>query len=96
VTARFICYYLFTPEGTEKIIAASPGSADRNRTLGLKKLAALEVPVPPIEKQRWFDALQAKVRALRRTHVETVADLDSLVPAMLHEMFSGDSGCIDK
>ncbi len=86
-TARFICYYLHTPEGIEKVAAASPGSADRNRTLGQKKFAAIEVPVPPIEKQCWFDALQTKVRALRRTHAETTKDLDALVPSMLHEVF---------
>ncbi|MCY4284339.1 MAG: restriction endonuclease subunit S [Thiotrichales bacterium] len=91
-TVDFLLYFLLTPEGLRSLGEASPGGAGRNRTLGLKKLAAIEVPVPPIEKQHWFDGLQAKVRALRRTHVKTTADLDSLVPAILHEMFSGDSG----
>ena len=72
---------------------ASPGSADRNRTLGLKKLAAITVPVPSIEKQRWFDRVKAKVRALRKAHAETSGELDTLIPAMLHEVFGGESGC---
>ena len=92
-TARFICYYLQTPEGSEKISTASPGSADRNRTLGVKKLAAITVSVPSPEKQRWFDRLQAKVRALRKAHAETSGELDALIPAMLHEVFGGEAGC---
>jgi len=92
-TARFICYYLQTPEGSQKISTASPGSADRNRTLGVKKLAAITVPVPSPEKQRWFDRLQAKVRALRKAHAETSGELDALIPAMLHEVFGGEAGC---
>ena len=92
-TACFICYYLQTHEGSEKMATASPGSADRNRTLGLKKLAAITVPVPSIEKQRWFDRMQAKVQALRRAHAETSGELDTLIPAMLHGVFGGEAGC---
>ena len=72
---------------------ASPGSADRNRTLGLKKLAAITVPAPSIEKQRWFDRMQAKVQALRKTLTGTSGELDTLIPAMLHEVFGKESGC---
>ena len=92
-TARFVCYYLQTLEGSEKVGTASPGSADRNRTLGVKKLAAITVPVPSIEKQCWFDRLQAKVQALRKAHTETSGELDTLIPAMLHEVFGGEAGC---
>lgn len=91
-TVDFLLYFLLTPEGLRSLGEASPGGAGRNRTLGLKKLAALEVPIPPIERQRWFDGLQAKARALRKAHAETAKDLDTLIPAMLHEVFSGDSG----
>ena len=83
----FLLYYFLTREGIDKLGEASPGGAGRNRTLGLKKLAAIEVPVPPIERQRWFDDIQAKVHDLRRTRVETATDLDALIPAMLHEVF---------
>ena len=81
-------------EGSEKIATASPGSADRNPTLGLKKLAAIVVPVPSIKKQRWFDRMQAKVQALRNAHAETTRELDTLIPAMLHEVFGREAGCL--
>ena len=95
-TVDFLLYFFLTPEGLRSLGEASPGGAGRNRTLGLKKLAALEVPIPSIEKQRWFDALQAKARALREARAATATDLGTILPAMLHEMFSGDSGRIGK
>lgn len=90
-TVDFLVYFFLTPEGLRNLGEASPGGAGRNRTLGLKKLAAIEVPVPPIEKQRWFDHLQARARAVRQAHVETAKDLDALTPAMLHEVFACES-----
>ena len=92
-TTRFICYYLHSWEGSEKVSTASPGSADRNRTLGLKKPAGITVPVPSIENQRRFDRMQAKVQALRKAHAEACGDLERLIPTMLHEVFGGEAGC---
>ena len=37
-TSNFLCFYLLTEAGLEKVQAASPGSADRNRTLAMKRL----------------------------------------------------------
>ncbi|GJL62554.1 MAG: hypothetical protein NPIRA04_12080 [Nitrospirales bacterium] len=57
VTAHFLRFYFLTKEGLEKIGLASPGGAGRNRTLGLAKLEAINVPVPEYKKQLWFDKL---------------------------------------
>ena len=55
-SVEFLLYYfLLSREGLRSLGEASPGGAGRNRTLGLKKLAAITVPVPSPEKQRWFD-----------------------------------------
>lgn len=89
VTADFLCFYFLTPEGLERIGKASPGGAGRNRTLGLDKLAAIEVPVPPIEHQRWFDRLQDKVRELRFVLNESTTDLNTMMPAILDRTFNG-------
>lgn len=88
-TAGFIWFYLQTPEGLTHIQAASPGSADRNRTLGQAALEAIEVPRPPLETQWWFDRLQAKARQIRTIRAGTGEDIDALIPAMLHEVFNG-------
>lgn len=88
-TVDFLLFYFLMREGLQKLGEASPGGAGRNRTLGLKKLEAIEVPVPPIERQRWFDRLQAKARDARYLRARTTQDVDALIPAVLHEVFNG-------
>jgi type I restriction enzyme, S subunit len=50
--ARFLFWWFSRGEGRERLLRASPGGAGRNRTLGVEKLAAIEVPLPPVEEQR--------------------------------------------
>lgn len=88
-TVEFLRFYFSTPEGLQKLGEASPGGAGRNRTLGLKKLEILEVPIPPIGRQHWFDRLQAKAQEARTIHANTALDVEALIPAMLHEIFNG-------
>ncbi len=91
--AEFLLYYFLSREGLQCLREASPGGAGRNRTLGLKKLATITVPVPSTRKQHWFNQLQAKVGKLRRTRNEAAARLDTLIPAMLYEVFGRETGC---
>ncbi|QEW23840.1 hypothetical protein LA6_006078 (plasmid) [Marinibacterium anthonyi] len=88
-TVEFLRFYFSTPEGLQKLGEASPGGAGRNRTLGLKKLESLQVPVPPIGRQHWFDRLQAKAHEARTIRANTAQDVEALIPAMLHEIFEG-------
>ena len=60
-TPDFLHFYFLTRQGLQKLGEASPGGAGRNRTLGLKKLAAIRVSVPSPEAQKWFNRLQEKV-----------------------------------
>lgn len=41
---------------------------ERNRTLDLEKLMAIEVPMPPLVTQQAFDGMQAEVGALKAKH----------------------------
>ncbi|TRO86000.1 restriction endonuclease subunit S [Glycocaulis profundi] len=86
-TAEFIWFYLQTSEGLGKVQSASRGSADRNRTLGQGALEAITVPTPTIRRQHWFDRLQAKAREARAIRASTAKDVETLIPAMLHEIF---------
>jgi type I restriction enzyme S subunit len=88
-TVEFLRFYFSTPEGLQKLGEASPGGAGRNRTLGLKKLESLRVPVPPIGQQQLFDRLQAKAHEARTIRANTAQDVAALIPAMLHEIFDG-------
>lgn len=91
VAAEFLLFYFRTPEGLQKLGEASPGGAGRNRTLGLKKLEVIEVPVPPIETQHWFSRLQAKAQEIRSIQMRTAEDVDALMPALLHEVFRSEA-----
>ena len=86
-TASFLRYFFLTEEGLRLLGEASPGGAGRNRTLGLKALDAIPVPVPSLDAQRWFDTVQHKAASIRAAHVAASADLDTLLPALLAEAF---------
>lgn len=88
MTPRFLWYYLQSPEGIQKVQRASPGSADRNRTLGQARLAAINVPRPPIEAQQWFNSLSDKARRARRIRQRTSQDISALTAAILREAFA--------
>ena len=87
-SAEFLRYYFLTDEGLLKIGEASPGGAGRNRTLGLEKLMAIEVPVPSLPVQQSFDRLQTKVSALKAKHTAIRQANAALLPAMLERVFS--------
>ena len=91
VTADFLRFYFLTPEGLSKLGDASPGGAGRNRTLGLKKLDTVTVPVTPHERQRWFDRLQVQVRQVEVLRESSGEDVGSLLPAMLQGVFNGEA-----
>jgi type I restriction enzyme S subunit len=84
---EFLRYYFLTDTGLEKIGEASPGGAGRNRTLGLEKLMAIQVPTPSRSVQRTFDALQAKVAELKARHAIIRQANEALIPATLERVF---------
>jgi len=88
VTAGFLAYYLLGEEGLEKVGLASPGTADRNRTLSLGNLGKIEVPTPPLAVQQTFDRLQAEIAALKAKHTAIRQANAALLPATLERVFS--------
>ncbi len=86
-TPNFLWYFLQSDEGLAQVQAASPGSADRNRTLNQKKLAAIEAPLPSMDAQLWFDELQQKAGDVQAGQREVASELDHLIPALMHQAF---------
>jgi type I restriction enzyme, S subunit len=86
-TPTFLWYFLQSSEGLAQVQAASPGSADRNRTLNQRKLAGIKIPLPSLDAQLWFDGLQQKARSVHVGQSEVAAELDYLTPALLHQAF---------
>ncbi|MGB3507954.1 MAG: hypothetical protein WBA93_01655 [Microcoleaceae cyanobacterium] len=56
-------------------------------TLGLKALDPIEVPVPPDEKQIWFDNLQNKINEMKQLREKAIQELDALLPSILDKAF---------
>ena len=87
-TVTFLRYYFLTDEGMLKIGKASPGGAGRNRTLGLEKLMAIEVPMPSLATQKAFDQLQVEIATLKTKHTAIRVANAALIPATLERVFS--------
>lgn len=89
-TSEFLCFHFLTPQGLHDIGEASPGGAGRNRTLGLKKLEAIEVPIPSIEKQQWFSDLLAITKTIQNKQKPVAKELEAFLPSLLHNIFQGE------
>ena len=83
----FLWYYFTTPDGFDKVYAASPGTAARNRTITASALMAIHVPAPPLAIQHSFDRLQREVAALKDVHASIRAANAALLPATLERTF---------
>ena len=89
-TPNFLLAYFRTEEGMMQVTGHSPGSIARNKTLSSKKLPAIKVPVPSLDRQRWFDRLQERARQVNLLRESAGQDAEALLPAMLHGVFSGE------
>lgn len=92
VDAKFLGYWFAYGEGREQLLAASPGGAGRNRTLGVEKLAAIQVPLPSLPEQRHIVAsieeLSAKTEEAHVLRSKGAHELDALVASVANDVFS--------
>jgi type I restriction enzyme, S subunit len=87
-TVGFLTYFLLSQKGLEQVSFASPGTADRNRTLSLTNLGKIEVPIPSLKSQQTFDTLQAKIVELKVKHAAIREANQALLPATLERAFN--------
>lgn len=88
VRLEWVHAYLASPAGVEKLSAASPGSADRNRTLSISAFESIEIPVPDLSFQDHIASLVAhsgRAESLRRRRDELAA---AVLPAARNEIFN--------
>jgi type I restriction enzyme S subunit len=88
VLPEFVCFYLLSPSGLEQIGRASPGSADRNRTLAVDRLEKIKVPVVPLATQREFKKLLDLQSAIRASSVQSNHGIEALLPSILDRLFN--------
>ncbi len=82
---------LLSEEGLAALGQASPGSADRNRTLALERFVRLELPMPDLASQarigRRLAAAQRHIRTLDERSGWVDQAISALVPAALNAHF---------
>lgn len=88
VVPSFLWYHFTTPDGFDKVHAASSGTAARNRTLTAKALQTIPVPVPAVERQQWFDRVFAEVDHARRLREAAAEEQKQLVPSLVQRLFA--------
>jgi type I restriction enzyme, S subunit len=89
-TANFLAFHFLTRKGLEDLGKASPGAAGRNKTLGVRALEKIEVPLPALKKQLWFDEILSRRAEIQRIQGETQTELNALLPAILDRAFKGE------
>ncbi|MCD4819596.1 MAG: restriction endonuclease subunit S [Candidatus Cloacimonetes bacterium] len=86
----FLLFHFLTHKGLEEIQRCSPGGAGRNKTLGLKKLESILVPVPSKEKQIEFIKHLNRFEQLKIQREERNREIAELIPSMLDKAFKGE------
>lgn len=80
--------YLLSRAGLAQLQKASPGSADRNRTLSMDAFESVVVPVPPPKEQSTVLAVANRAVALQSVRRRRLAMADAILPAARNEVFS--------
>jgi hypothetical protein len=83
----FLWYYFTMLEGFSQVVAASPGTIARNKTLSADLLKDITVPTPSLDAQLWFEALHTKAVMVDTGRSTLGYELDRLMPSLLHQAF---------
>jgi len=89
-TSEFLCHHFLSERGIEDIRAASPGSAGRNRTLGLRKLEMIKVPSPDYKEQQRFAELAKRRRAIHRESVIVAEEFKIYLASIIAKALRGE------
>ena len=92
---RYLASYFYGGPGLEVIRNASPGSAGRNRTLGIKTFASQEISLPSLEEQRRIadkmDALMRRVDKIIKLRARMEGIRSSLAESLLDSAVASKS-----
>ncbi len=90
--ARYLRYFFLSEAGLRLIGRASPGSADRNRTLAIDRFEALEVPLGPIDEQRriatLLDSIHSRTSTADAFAVKAAVAAEALKWAVTRDTFA--------
>lgn len=91
VDVRYVRFLLLSDQGLAHIQKASPGSADRNRTLGIKAFEDINLPLPGLRRQvaiaNELEKLERQLASWRDDMERTSELHDELMESALHRTF---------
>jgi len=94
ILPEFLVHWLNAPSGRAQTRGKTLGRGHSQGNLNLKLLREFQLPVPPVAEQRQIvaelNALQTQLDLLKHLQVETSAELDALLPAILDRAFKGE------
>lgn len=95
---EFICFYLLSSSGLEQIGKASPGSADRNRTLAMNRLEKIKIPIVPLKLQQEFKMIHDLRTQIQQKSSKINNELSIFLSSLLDQTFSakGDGRLQDR
>lgn len=82
----YLHYYFTTDEGFNKVYAASPGTAARNRTLTADALMAIDVPLPSLVLQNKFVKLKYAMEQATVIRTTQMVNLEAMLPALCNQL----------
>lgn len=80
--------YFRSSIGVSVLAAASPGSAGRNRTLGVRAFEQLSIPLPPTSVQAHVASIGAQLDLMRAQSLSRNKLVKALLPAARNEIFN--------
>jgi type I restriction enzyme S subunit len=92
IDVRYANYFFLSEQGLPLIQRASPGSADRNRTLAIDRFERLEIPLPELAEQirvaSYLDGLARQTTTLGASVARSGAGFKALPEAIASEIVS--------
>lgn len=85
---EWIYQYFKTSEGFAKIVAASPGTVARNKTLRAARLMEITVPIPSLEIQKQFSNIVKKEISCSASSDKSEAYFEGVLPSALNKVFN--------
>lgn len=89
VDLDYLRLFFATPIGLSLLGRASPGSADRNRTLSSQRFLDISIPLPPLAQQQRLVDLAHQIETIEARLEERDAVSSALLTAARNEAFAG-------
>lgn len=90
VRAEFLAAYFKPTRVWRDIAAGSKGLGDRRQRVQPPQILNHELWLPPLEWQNRLAEVQAELDVMKGLQVQTAAELDALLPAILDRAFKGE------